>query len=81
MLGRFLLRLQQVAPLLALGTENGMPALNSGLARVTGRAERLQIGQVEGAFGRAAHRLDMVDLQPVPPAALDASPAVAAQSF
>ncbi|WBQ11437.1 hypothetical protein L2D01_06555 [Hyphomonadaceae bacterium ML37] len=56
-----------------------MAALDARFRRVTGRANRLEIFEVEGAFGVRPHRLDVINLEPGPGAALDTSPAIAAQ--
>jgi hypothetical protein len=49
---------------------------DSCFARVAGRAERLEVRQVEAKLGMRPHRLDVIDLKPTDSAALNAAPAV-----
>lgn len=56
-----------------------MANLNAGFPGMAGAAQALQIAQRIRKFGVRSDRLDMIDLQPPPFAALDALPAVAVQ--
>jgi hypothetical protein len=56
-----------------------MPALDARFRRVTGRAQGLEIGEVEGEFRVRAHGPDVINFEPDTRSALDALPAIAAQ--
>lgn len=56
-----------------------MPTFDARFARMAGRAEALQIAQIEAQLGRIPHRLDVIDLEPPARPALDAGPAIAPQ--
>jgi hypothetical protein len=55
-------------------------ALDPGYFRVTGAAYRQAVARLEAQMRMRPHRLDVVNLQPPPGAALLASPAVALQN-
>lgn len=74
-------RRKQLFPFLLFRVLSPKPDFDTGLARVAGRAKRLQVRWIEGEFRRIAHGLDVIDLEASPRAALDAAELIAAQDF